>query len=84
MQKYLAFIIITILPFLAVADGYPINKNIDIKHYSFKLSLSDSTDEIVGEAQIKLQLKKEGIQSFRLDLANQTEERKGKGMKIKA
>ena len=48
MQKFLAFIIITILPFLAVADGYPINKSIDIKHYSFKLSLFDSTDEIVG------------------------------------
>lgn len=84
MQKFLAFIIITILPFLAVADGYPINKNIDIKHYSFKLSLFDSTDEIVGEAQITIQLKREGIQSFRLDLASQTEERKGKGMKVKA
>ncbi|MDO8998010.1 MAG: M1 family aminopeptidase [Sediminibacterium sp.] len=84
MQKFLAFIIITILPFLAVADGYPINKSIDIKHYSFKLSLFDSTDEIVGEAQITIQLKREGIQSFRLDLASQTEERKGKGMKVKA
>ena len=34
------------------ADTYPVNKNIDIKHYRFQLNLSDSADVIYGTAQI--------------------------------
>lgn len=84
MQKYIAIFILIIVPFLAAADGYPINKNIDIKHYSFTLNLSDSTNEIIGNTLISLQFKKAGVQSFRLDLVNQSAERQGKGMKIDA
>lgn len=84
MQKYIAIFILIIVPFLAAADGYPINKNIDIKHYSFTLNLSDSTNEIIGNTLISLQFKKAGVQSFRLDLVNQSSERQGKGMKIDA
>lgn len=84
MKKNIAFFILIIVPFLVSADGYPINKNIDIKHYAFQLSLSDSTNEIIGNTMITLQFKNAGVQSFRLDLVSQSAERKGKGMKIDA
>ncbi len=73
-----------LLPFLVCADTYPVNKNIDIKHYKFELSLSDSADVIYGNAQITILFKKAGMQNFRLDLINITLERKGKGMLIDA
>lgn len=84
MQKIIVILFFAIIPFLVSADGYPINQNIDIKHYSFTLNLSDSSDEIFGNTIITLQFKKAGIQSVRLDFVNQTIERKGKGMKIDA
>ncbi|HQS25128.1 MAG TPA: M1 family aminopeptidase [Sediminibacterium sp.] len=84
MQKYIAIFFLLIVPFLASADVYPINKHIDIKHYSFTLNLSDNTNEIIGNTLITLQFKKAGVQSFRLDLVNQSAERQGKGMKIDA
>ena len=66
------------------ADTYPVNKNIDIQHYKFELSLSDSADVIYGTAQITILFKKAGMQNFRLDLINKTAERKDKGMVIDA
>lgn len=84
MQKTIVILFFAIIPFLASADGYPINQNIDIKHYSFTLNLSDSSNEIIGNTIITLQFKKAGIQSVRLDFANQSIERQGKGMKIDA
>lgn len=83
MKQQLLSILIGFFPLFAIADAYPINKHIDIKHYAFNLILSDSTDEIIGNTQITLQFKKAGIQSIRLDLANQTAQRKGKGMMVK-
>ncbi len=71
-----------LLPLNVLADDYPINKNIDIKHYSFELSLSDVSDEILGKVKITVLFKTSGIQSFRLDLINKTIERKSKGMQI--
>ncbi|MCP9747000.1 M1 family metallopeptidase [Lacihabitans sp. CS3-21] len=69
-------------PLISLADDYPINKKIDIKHYSFELVLSDLTDEIYGKAKITVQFKNQGTQSFRLDLINKSIEKKGKGMLI--
>ncbi|MCP9767252.1 M1 family peptidase [Lacihabitans sp. LS3-19] len=69
-------------PVIVFADDYPINKNIDIKHYSFELKLSDDTDEIFGKTKINIFFKKAGVQSVRLDLININAERKGKGMQI--
>jgi aminopeptidase N len=73
-----------LLPFFVWADTYPVNKNIDIKHYKFELSLSDCADVIYGNAQITILFKKQGMQNFRLDLTNKTEVRQGKGMVIDA
>lgn len=50
--------LLTIVAFLGVtfsslqADDYLRNPNINILHYVFRLSLSDATDEIVGETTI--------------------------------
>ena len=84
MFKFIPVCIVLLLPFFSKADQYPINKHIDVKHYSFDLILSDSTNEIIGVTQIKVQFKKSGIQQFRLDLVNQTEKRQGKGMMVDA
>ncbi|MDP5120466.1 MAG: M1 family metallopeptidase [Spirosomaceae bacterium] len=69
-------------PLFSWADDYPINKNIDIKHYSFELVLSDETDEIVGKAKITALFKKAGERTLRLDLVNQSPVNQGKGMLI--
>ena len=75
---------LVVLPGMVWADTYPVNKNIDIQHYKFELSLSDSADIIYGTAQITILFKKAGMQNFRLDLINKTAERKDKGMVIDA
>jgi aminopeptidase N len=76
--------VLLLLPLWGWADTYPVNKNIDIKHYKFELGLSDSADVIYGNAHITILFKKQGIQNFRLDLINKTIERNGKGMVIDA
>ena len=50
--KFFFNIILYTLPLFAWADQYPINKNIDIKHYVFQLRLTDSNDEIIGTTQV--------------------------------
>ena len=50
------------------ADPYPKNPQIDAVHYSFRIMLSDDTDEIVGEAGIDIRFLAEGVSRVRLDL----------------
>lgn len=83
-KQFITSILLLFLPFLLWADHYPINKNIDVLHYSFELILSDSTNEIVGKTQVRVRFVKEGITHFRLDLANATAKRQEKGMKVDA
>ncbi len=68
--------------YFSYADNYPRNYTIDIKHYTFYIQLSDSSDEIVGKALIEVTCKKEGTRSIRLDLINKTVERQNKGMLV--
>jgi len=82
LKPFILLLCIIVYPVVVSADDYPVNKNIDIKHYSFELSLSDNTDEIFGNAKVYLLFKKSGLKTFRLDLINKTLERKGKGMQI--
>ena len=70
------------IPVFAFFDLYPKNPKIDIVHYAFKLELSDSTDEIVGEATVDVRFLSEGISEFRLDLTNASKELGGKGMNV--
>ena len=66
------------------ADTYPRNYAIDVLHYRFEISVTDNNNEIVGKASIRIQFKKSNIKQFRLDLVNQTEQRKGKGMLVQS
>ena len=50
------------------ADTYPKNLQIDALHYSFRITLADDTDEIVGEAGIDIRFLAEGVSRVRLDL----------------
>ncbi len=63
-------------------DLYPKNPNIDVINYVFKLELSDTTDEIIGEATIDVRFLADGIGSLRLDLVNATKDLDGKGMTV--
>ncbi len=82
LTKYFFNIILYTLPLFAWADQYPINKNIDIKHYVFQLLLTDSNDEIIGTTQVTVNFKQAGMQNFRLDLINKSTEKKDKGMVV--
>jgi aminopeptidase N len=73
-----------VVPLISKADTYPINKNIDIKHYIFKLSLSDADNEITGTTLVTINFKEAGMQNFRLDFINKTSARKDKGMVVDA
>jgi len=66
------------------ADTYPRNYSIDVLHYRFEVTLNDNNDEIIGKTSISIQFKKSNIKQFRLDLMNQTEQRKGKGMMVQS
>ena len=82
LPKYFFNFILYTLPLFAWADQYPINKNIDIKHYIFQLRLNDSNDEIIGTTQVTVNFKQAGMQNFRLDLINKSTEKKDKGMVV--
>ena len=69
---------------IARADNYPINKNIDVLHYVFNLSLSDSSNEIYGTTLVTIKFKEAGMSNFRLDFINKTLARQNKGMVVDA
>jgi aminopeptidase N len=78
MRKILClFFLLRLLPVINAADLYPRNLAVDIIHYEFALTLSDSTDRIVGRASIRIALKAESDSiAFDLMKMNHT----GKGM----
>ncbi len=65
----------------ATADHYKRNTEIDIQHYTFKLTLNDSTDTILGETEIEIKFLSGGINKFYLDLAG-LDSSSGKGMVV--
>jgi aminopeptidase N len=73
---------ILLLP-CALADTYPRQPSVDAQHYIFRLSLSDDTDEISGEATITVRLLQPRVTEFSLDLASpESSSDKGKGMTV--
>ena len=63
----------------ASADTYPRQQGVKAVHYSFRLTLSDTTDEIVGEATADIRFVQDGVSQFALDLASAAN---GKGMTV--
>ncbi|MFM9910642.1 MAG: M1 family metallopeptidase [Chitinophagaceae bacterium] len=68
----------------AAADNYPKNLKIDILHYTFELTLSDDTNEIIGTTTITILFKKEGVDKIRFDLVNRASGLNGKGMVVES
>lgn len=66
------------------ADNYPINYSLDILHYKFELTLSDSTDEIIGRTSIVVQFNTNDCKKLRFDLINRSAELKDKGMLVES
>ncbi len=50
-------------------DTYPRQPGVDVDHYRFALTLTDSSDAINGEATITIRFTKAGLTTFFLDLA---------------
>ena len=80
--SWLMLLIFTTNGVRAFADNYPKNPNIDILHYSFSLTLSDSTDVIRTKATITFLLKKDNSNKLRLDLVNRIGGPGAKGMLV--
>src|SRR6476620_11237828 len=66
------------------ADKYPRNYSIDIIHYAFELTLSDNTDEIIGQTTIDVEFRTNDVKQLRFDLVNKTDQRTGKGMVVES
>jgi aminopeptidase N len=61
------------------ADTYPRQTGVDAIHYVFRLTLSDDTDEIAGDATVELRFVRDGVSEVALDLASAVG---GKGMTV--
>ncbi|MEO6405706.1 MAG: M1 family aminopeptidase [Ferruginibacter sp.] len=85
MNKCKAVIIFILCFFIfhayVLADHYPVDKRIDIKHYHFDISVSDHSNEIDVVAFVTVYFKQPGVKQFRLDLINKTLST-GKGMVV--
>ena len=68
----IAFIILLCFK-INYADNYPRNHSINIIHYTFKIGLSDSTNNIVCEASVKIKFLKNNVGNFNLDLVGKTQ-----------
>jgi aminopeptidase N len=64
-------------------DSYP-RQPVDVEHYRFALTLSDSSDSIAGVATVRMRLLAAGMRSVALDLVNATPARAGNGMRVSA
>ncbi|HET7695711.1 MAG TPA: M1 family metallopeptidase [Vicinamibacterales bacterium] len=65
---------------LAFADTYPRQPGIDVRHYTFKLEISDATTDIAGEASVDVRFTRPGVAAVALDLASAAG---GKGMTVR-
>jgi aminopeptidase N len=65
-------------------DTYPRNPDLDVQHYAFRLTLSDTTDEIAGETTVDARLAAAGVSSFALDLLGPPPTSTGTGMRVDA
>lgn len=83
-RKLALSFILTLISVSCFADKYPRNYSIDMQHYAFELTLSDNTDEIFGRTTIDVLFKTNDQKQVRLDLANKTEKRTGKGMIVES
>src|SRR6187399_636081 len=64
-----------------LADTYPRQAGIDAQHYAFKLTLlTTDTNEVTGEATVRVRKMRDDVREVALDLATPTGD--GKGMTV--
>ena len=78
MPKALRFALV-LCASLAFADNYPRQPAIDAQHYTFRITLTDASDEVAGEATVDLRFLQSGVTQVVLDL---TSLKDGKGMTV--
>ena len=66
--------------YAALADTYPRQPGVDVQHYTFRLTLSDATNEIEGEASIDVRFTEDQVKELALDFTSPTAD--GKGMTV--
>jgi len=86
MKNWLLLIIL-VLPLYTFAelpptDNYPKNPNINAINYTFRINLSDTTDEIRCEETVDIRYLAAGITTLRLDLIKASEKLANKGMVV--
>ncbi len=64
----------------AFADTYPRQTGVTVLHYTFRLTLTDSSDEIDGEASIDIRFTQDEVKEVILDLTSPIDG--GKGMTV--
>ncbi|MCJ7466126.1 MAG: M1 family peptidase, partial [Maribacter sp.] len=65
-----------------LTDNYPKNPNIDALNYTFRIHLSDTSDEILCEETIDIRYLAAGVTSLRLDLTKASKIIGNKGMVV--
>ena len=70
---------LTFWPLGAAADTYPRQPAVDALHYTFHVTLTDGTDELIGGTTIDLRFTDDGVAEVVLDLASAAN---GKGMTV--
>jgi aminopeptidase N len=63
-------VLATAPPARVAADTYPRQPGVDAEHYVFRLTLSDSSPEIVGDASIVVRLTSDTVREVVLDLTS--------------
>ncbi|MDP7672424.1 MAG: M1 family metallopeptidase, partial [Vicinamibacterales bacterium] len=89
LRDMIRYPLLLLLPLLFVgfgsapvsADIFPRQPGIDVEHYVFRIGLSDATDEISGEATVRIRFRTDGLTEVALDLASVSA---GTGMTVTA
>ncbi len=81
-QRISGLMILVLSSSAVFADTYPVNEFVDITHYRFEITLSDTTDMISAIATIRAKFLASGIQQIHLDLIKRGEDRGGRGMVV--
>ena len=74
LPSTIVLILFAVSPTLGTAaDVYPKNFDIDVLHYVFELTLSDTTDRINGVTNVQIRFLTDGVESFELDLVGRND-----------
>jgi aminopeptidase N len=76
----LAFMLLALAEPGVWCDTYPRQSDLRVDHYTFRIALNDTTDEIRGEATVNLHFLAAGVKQFELDLVQERPD--GKGMSV--